>query len=142
MTWHGYMGMINLALTAPQRQTLAQALAALGPADDPQPARRNHRRVRPDNDAVIFEAAFDEADLTVAKLRGYLANVFDVPVAQISANTTQQTFSNLQSPIVTLSYQGTQRLRVALFGGTAATWAQSRAEALAYLVANAAAWGE
>lgn len=138
---HLYIGLENIALTAPQRQTLAAALGALGPVNDPQPARRNHRRVRSDGAAIIFEAAFADDDLTVAKLRGYLANVFGVPVAQISATTAQQTFGVLPSPVVTLSYQATARLRIALFGGTSATWTQSRVECAAYLAANAAAWG-
>jgi hypothetical protein len=142
MTWAGYLAMENIALTNPQRATLVAALSALGPSSDPQPARLNHRRTRLDNDAVIFETLFQDVDLTTATLRGYLANVFGVPVAQITSNTTQQTFADRQSPIVTLTYQSTQRMRVALFGGTGATWAQSAVEARAYLSANAAAWGE
>lgn len=142
MAWHGYIGLESIALTAPQLATLVAALRALGPASDPSPARLNHSRVRLDGEAVIFECAFADTDLTVATLRGYLANVFGVAVAQITANTTQQTFATLPSPIVTLTYQAAQRMRVALFGGTTATHAESAIEARAYLSANAAAWGD
>ena len=138
--WHGYIGIESLSLTGPQKATLVAALAALGPAADSSPARLNHRRTRLDGDAAIFEAAFGDTDLTVANLRQYLANVFGVAVAQVTAATTQQTFSVLPTPIVTLTYQATARLRVALFGGTAATRQQSRDECAAYLAANAAAW--
>lgn len=139
---HVYIGLENIALTGPQKTTLINTLAALGPAQNSSPARLNHRRTRLDNDAVIFEAGFGDNDLTVANLRQYLANVFSVSVAQITANTTSQTFATIASPIVALTYQATQRMRVALFGGTTATREQSRIEALAYLAANAAAWGE
>lgn len=142
MSWSGYFGIENIALTAPQKATLVQALQALGPLSDPQPAELMHWRVRLDNDAVIFRARFQDGALTVANLRNYLANVFGVPVAQVSAATTQQTFAARPSPIVTLSYQATPRLRVALFGGTTATTAESNSEVLAYLAANAAAWGD
>lgn len=136
-----YCGLENIALTAPQKQTLIDALSALGPGTSSSPARLNHRRVRLDNDAVIFEALFGDSDLTTANLRQYLANVFGVAVGQISAATVQQTFSVLPTPIVTLTFSAVARIRVALFGGTAATHEESRVEVLAYLAANAAAWG-
>jgi hypothetical protein len=139
---HLYIGLENIALTAPQKQTLIAALAALGPASDPQPSHRNHRRVRLDGDAVIFEAAFGDNDLTVSALRQYVADVFGVPVAQVTSATANQTFASIPSPIVTLTYQAVARLRVALFGGTSATWVQSAVEVRAYLAANAAAWGD
>jgi hypothetical protein len=139
---HVYAGMENIALTGPQKATLVAALAALGPSSDPQPSHLNHRRVRLDGDAVIFEAAFGDDDLTVTSLRQYVANVFGVPVAQVTASTTNQTFASIPSPIVTLTYQAVARLRVALFGGTGATWPESAIEVRAYLAANAAAWGD
>lgn len=142
MSWSGYFGIENIALTAPQKATLVSALRALGPSDDPQPAELMHWRVRLDSDAVIFRARFQDGALTVANLRQFLATTFGVPVAQVSAATTQQTFAVRPSPIVTLSYQATPRLRVALFGGTTATTAESNSEVLAYLAANAAAWGD
>jgi len=142
MSWSGYFGIENIALTAPQKATLVAALQALGPSDDPQPAELIHSRTRLDNDAVIFRARFQDGALTVANLRQFLAATFGVPVAHVSAATTQQTFAVRPSPIVTLSYQATPRLRVALFGGTTATTAESNSEVLAYLAANAAAWGD
>lgn len=140
MTLHQYIGLENIALTAPQKATLITALAALGPAADSSPARLNHRRVRLDGDAVIFEASFGDNDLTVAALKQYLANVFGVAVGQIANANTSQTFAVLPTPIVTLAYQSVNRLRVALFGGTGATHEQSRVECIAYLAANAAQW--
>ncbi len=139
---HLYFGLENIALTAPQKATLITALASLGPLSDPQPCNRNHRRVRTDQDAVIFEALFQDSDLTTLALRQYLANVFGVALANVTAGTTSQTFLTVPSPIITLTYQAAAKMRAVLFGGVGATWQQSRAEAAAYLAANAAAWGD
>lgn len=137
-----YFAIENIALTGPQKGTLVAALQALGPTSDPQPAELMHWRVRLDNDAVIFRARFQDGDLTTGNLRQFLANTFSVPVAQITANVGSTTFLSLPSPVVTMTYQAIQRLRFVLFGGLAATTLQSNAEVVAYLIANAAAWGD
>lgn len=142
MSQRVYIGLENIALTAPQRAQLISALAALGPAADPRPCNRNHRRVRLDNDAVIVEAAFGDTDLGVAALKGYLAGVFSVSASLITSANTSQSFGGGTTTIVTLAYQSTNRLRFALFGGVGCTYAQSLAEVLGYLHTNAAAWGD
>ncbi len=142
MTISTYIGIENIALTAPQKATLIAALRALGPSSDPQPAELMHSRVRLDGDAVIYRARFQDADLTTLNLRQFIANVFSVAVVNVTAATTSTTFLTLPSPIVTLTHLAVARLRFVLFGGLAATTAQSNAEVVAYLIANAAAWGD
>lgn len=142
MTISTYFGIENLALTAPQKATLIAALNALGPSSDPQPAELMHSRVRLDNDAVIYRARFQDNDLTTLNLRQFLANVFAIPLASISAVVTSTTFAALPSPIITMTVAATQRMRFVLFGGLGATVAQSNAECVAYLIANAVAWGD
>lgn len=137
---HLYCGLENINLTGPQKATLIAALTALGPASDSYPVRLNHRRVRLDNDAVLFEAAFGDNDLTTLNLRQFLANVFSVPLAQVTANTASQTFATLPTPIVTIVFAAINRVRFALFGGLSATHEQSRVECAAYLAANLALW--
>lgn len=137
-----YFGIENLALTAPQKATLVAALQALGPSSDPQPAELMHWRVRLDGEAVIFRARFQDGDLTTANLRQFLANVFGVAVAQITANTTSATFKTLPSPVLTMTFAAVARMRFVLFGGLAATVQQSNDEVIAYLIANAVAWGD
>lgn len=137
-----YFAIENIALTSPQRQTLITALQALGPSSDPQPAELMHRRVRIDGDAVLFRARFQDNDLTTANLRQFLANAFGVAVAQITATNNPQTFAVLPSPVLTMTFAAVQRMRFVLFGGLGATVAQSNAEVLAYLAANAVAWGD
>jgi len=136
------MGIENIALTGPQKATLIAALNALGPSSDPHPAELMHSRVRLDNDAVIYRARFTDVDLTTVNLRQFLANVFSLSLASITATTTSTTFLTLPSPIVTMTVSASARMRFVLFGGLAATTLQSNAEVVAYLIANASAWGD
>ncbi len=137
-----YLGTENIALTGPQKATLATALQGLGPIAHPQPSELMHWRTRLDGDAVIFRALFDDNDLTVANLRQFIANVFGVPVAQVTANAASVTFKTVPSPVLTMTYQAIARMRFVLFGGLAATSQQSNDEVVAYLIANAVAWGD
>lgn len=133
---HHYIGIENLALNATQRATLIDALKALGPASDPQPARLNHWRTRLDGRAIILEALFDEDNLTVAKFKDRLAAIFGVDpasVGDVSASTAY-------GPAVTFSRGGTDYIRFLLFGGAGAAWRESGDACRAYLAANAAEW--
>lgn len=135
---HCFIGIENLTLTAPQRATLVTALRGLGKQADPSPAKINHWRVRTDNDAAIFEAEFDDGELSISAFKNYLGTVFGIDPATI----THTTSTNVYGLLVTLARTGTDRLRVLLFGGAGTTLAASRAAVRAYLAANAAAWGD
>lgn len=134
--WHGYLAIENLNLNATQRQVLIDELRCLGPASDPQPARLCHWRTRLDNEAAIFEALFDEDNLTVARFKQRLGAIFGVDPATVD-HATQQT---QYGPVVTFSRGGTDYLRFALFGGTDAPWMDSGNACRAYLAANRVAW--
>jgi hypothetical protein len=145
--WHGYFGIENLGLNATQRGTLVDALRALGPAsaEGLKPSVLNHRRTRLDGEAVIFEALFDENDITVDAFKGRLGSVFGVAPATIDHAVTRVTWHHLESAVVTFSRSGVSYLRVVFFGYKGArwpSWKESRLEALAYLAANAVAWEE
>lgn len=136
---HTYFGIENVALTAPQRNTLIDTLKSLGSSpQDPQPANRNHWRVRLDNEAVIFHATFDEATLSIDAIKNRLANIFGVSASLIT-HTTQQSAYGLA---VTFSYQSVARLRSISFGynGGWPSWEESKEAVLTYLQANAVAW--
>lgn len=139
-TWHGYLGIENINLNSSQRQTLVQAIRALGPSNHSQPCMLNHWRTRLDNDAAIFEALFDEDNLTVNWFKQRLGAIFGVSWVTIGHSVQNVTFVSQNTPIVTFSRTGTDYLRMALFGGTGATWEQSRVEVLGYLAANQAEW--
>lgn len=132
---HLYVGIEDIGLTAPQRETLVEALKRLGPKSDVQPARLCHWRLRTDGKAAIFEADFGENEITIAAVKRYLADVFGVDPATVS-HTLQQT---QYGPLVTFS-RGGDRLRLVQFGGAEPTWAESGDACRAYLAANAAAW--
>jgi hypothetical protein len=141
--WHGYFAIENLNLNASQRQTLVQALRALGPAADDQPAHLCHWRTRLDNEAAIFEALFNEDNVTVQAFKNRLGAIFGVDPGSIDHATQRVTFAARQTAVVTFSRSGTDYVRVAFFGyggGSWPTWEQSRVECVAYLAANAAEW--
>ena len=133
--WHGYFGIENLALSTAQRAALVTALRTLGPASDPSPACLNHWRTRLDGDAMIFEAAFNEAALTVDAWKNQLGIIFSVDAATIDHDLNAGA-----NTIVVFSQGGTDYLRVALFGGIGATWAESGDACRAYLAVHAAEW--
>jgi hypothetical protein len=137
--WQGYMYIEVLSMTAQQRQTLVDALRAWGVRNDSQyPHERNHWRVRPDGLAVIFEAVFDNSLMTAVAMRNRLAQLFGVAQASVTYATTQTAYG----PVVTFTYNAIARLRMGVFGGVDATYADSWAAAQAFLQANAAAWGD
>lgn len=134
-------GIENLALTNTQRGQLVTALQALGANNNSvQPAERNHWRIRLDNNAVIFEALFDEDTITIASIKQFLANIFSIDASTIT-HTTQNTAYGL---LVTFTRNATDYIRMISFGynGGWADWQTSRGAAQAYLATNAVAWGE
>lgn len=142
---HIYFGLENLGLTGPQKLQLLTALNLLGPSSDSQPAHLNHRRVRTDNDAVIYEALFDQEHISISSLKTYLGNVYGISPTLISHTVTYQTFATLPSAVVTFTYQSVARLRIVFFGkgsGSWPTWPQSWAEATAYVAGRATEWGQ
>jgi hypothetical protein len=140
--WHGYLGIENLNLNASQRQTLVEELKALGPSSDPQPERLCHWRIRLDGEAAIFEALFNEDNLTVARFKQRLGAIFGVDPAAINHTTITSHFAGGNTPVVTFSRAGTDYLRFALFGGAGVSWQQSGDECRGYLAAYLAEWDE
>ena len=133
---HQYIGIEILSMTAGQRQTLIDALRALLPERDEQPAWRVHLRLRLDNQAAIIEARWQDAHITDARVRRYLAEAFDVAEGTVTSAVSSNAFGR----VLTLTHSAVQRVRFLLFGGIGATWEQSRQAVLAYLAANLAQW--
>lgn len=139
-----YLGIENIALTNPQRQQLITHLQSLGLQNNsPFPHLRNHGRIRPDEDAAFFEAAFDDGTISIQAVKNRLGIIFSIDPAQISHNVNTVSYSTgNNTTVVTFTYQAQARLRTAAFGTLSGTWAQSNAEVRGYLAANAEAWGE
>lgn len=142
---HVYFGVENLNLNVAQRGALVDALEALGPANHPQPACRCHWRTRLDGDAGIYEALFDENDITVTKFKERLGTIFSVDPSTIDHAVSDTKFNALQTAVVTFSRGGVDYLRAAFFGfsgGAWPGWKQSGDECRAYLALNKAEWEE
>lgn len=139
---HCYFGIENINLTNGQRSTLVTGLQSLAiNNNDPQPCNRNHWRIRTDNNAVIFEAEFDEDTLTIAAIKQRLADIFSVAVGTITHSTSQSAYGL----VVTFIQGGQNKVRSVAFGHNGSAWgtyADSKAAILAYLLANAVAWGD
>lgn len=99
------------------------------------PAIMNHWRVRLDHEAVIFEALFNEDNLTIDAFRNKLADIFGVDPSTIT-DTVQQT---QYGPLVTFARSG-DRLRFLLFGGINATWMDSGDACRQFLSDNKDDW--
>ena len=140
--WHGYLGIENINLNDNQRSALVDALQALGPASDPQPCMLCHWRFSLDSGKAIFEALFQESALTIDAFKDRLGTIFGVGPATIDHTLSNVTFAERSTPVAFFSRGGIDYLRMALFGGTGATWEQGRIEVLAYLAASRAEWEE
>lgn len=139
---HQYIGIENLGLNASQKQSLVAALRQLGNANnDPQPALRNHWAIRADNEAVIFEALFDDDQWTIAKTKERLGALFGVAVGSINHTTSTLAVGGTTSTVVRFTYNSQARLHLVIFGTLTADYETSRAAAVAYKIANAAQWG-
>jgi hypothetical protein len=135
--WHGYIGIEDIALTAPQRQAIVQALNELGPGSDPQPAHLLHRRVSSDASKVIFEALFNEDNLTIAHIKQFIANAVGIDPSIIDHQINQ----TIYGPVVIYSVASIDRMRFLAFGGIATTtWEESRIACNDYLIANIGEW--
>ena len=134
--WHGYFGIENINLNASQKGELVDAIKALGDNTSIFPNFRNHTRIRLDGEAVIFEARFNEDNLTVDKFKQYLGNIFSVDPATINHSLTTPGVN----VVVVFSRSGIDYLRLALFGGISCTWEESRQAVLAYLRVNRELW--
>lgn len=109
---------IGTALTQQQRDNINIALQDSGPNTDSDPCNNVHWRWSTDGQQLIVEANF-VTNPTKAQFVTFIANRTGLASATVNAN-------------LTASY----------FGGINATYPVSLAAVIAFLQANAAAWGE
>lgn len=134
--WHGYIAVEDENLTSAQRAAVLAAFDALGPGNDDSPARMLQRSVSLDGSKAIYEAAFDEANLTVGNVKWFLANAVGVDPDNI--DHAVQTIA--RGTLVTYSAGGINRLRFLVFGGLSATWRASLAQVDIYIANNQDDW--
>ncbi|MFU8772229.1 MAG: hypothetical protein ACNA8H_07400 [Anaerolineales bacterium] len=134
-----YYGVEDLGLTAQQRQAIVQAIQALGYNNQhPNPAWRNHWRIRPDNLAVIFEAAWNTEDWTIENVKNYLANAVNVDPNIVDHRVQAIKYGDM----ITFSVGTTDYLRIVAFGGFSSNYEQSHEAVLEFLFDFKEQWGE
>lgn len=134
--WHGYIGIEDVALTAPQRAAIVQALKGLRGVNGTNPAHINHWRISLDGSKAIFEARFNEDNLTIANVKQFVADAVGVSAALIDHEVTQTP----RGPVVTFSAGGSPRMRFIAFAGVGETYADSHTQVPIYLYNNIAEW--
>ena len=141
--WHGYWGIENLGLNDNQRDIIIDELRRLGPSSDPQPCMLNHWRTRLDGQAAIYEALWEEENITIDTFKQRLATLFGIDPDSIDSSVNPVTFATLPSAVVTFSRNGTDYLRTVFFGyagGEFPGWQESGDECRAYLKLYADDW--
>ena len=131
---HFYFVFENLDLSGSDWDDFVQKIKQRGSNNDPQPANRNHWRYRLDNQAIIFEALFNEAAVIEQAVIGVLTSVTQVPPPRIDYAMVEG--------ISTYTIDGVDSLIQQVFGSNDATWEESRQDVLSYLSANQDAWEE
>jgi hypothetical protein len=138
-----YFAIENISLDKEKKDKLVEALKALGANNSaPQPSDRNHWRERLDGDALIFCALFDDRTIAPDAFADYLAKRLGIDKTEVSQAKTQPIYATTASDKISMAYHAVEYLRVLLFGGERGDAKKSNVEVLAYLKANAAAWGE
>jgi len=136
--WHGYIGLENLNLNASQKAALIAAIKSLGPSC--QPCHLNHWRTRLDDEAVLFEALFDNNSVGIQAFKNRLGTIFGVDPATINHTAVTQSFAGGTTPVVTFSLGGMDYIRLALFGGIGTGWWDSGDECRGYLALYRGEW--
>ncbi len=138
--WHGYLAIENLGLNPAQKDALVDRLRGIGQKNGGKANERMQWRPRLDNQAVIFEAVFDDAQLTPASVKQFLASIFGVQASSITHVVGTASFGNGTTQYATFTRTGVDYLRVAIFGGVTSTWEESRLEEHAYRLLHLADW--
>jgi hypothetical protein len=148
-----YYGIEDMGLSTDQRQAIITKLKEVGDNQSRHPNYRNHRRVRNDGMAVIFEGKFNDEDWTKDQVKGKIAQLFEMTAGErlknglgnllrmetsIIDDRTQQT---KYGPMITFS-RGGDLLRMIAFGGLLATWKVSRQAVIEFLKDNKSEWEE
>lgn len=130
--WHGYFVVERGTIGAGNWATLLALFEAMGTHDSRFPACNNHKRTRLDGDAVIYESAFDSAEISLSAFKQLLADEFGVPVEDIDSSTSQDDYAGYGTTAWDFLYNAVSCFIVRRFGG-AGVWQESRAETLGYL---------
>lgn len=92
--WHGYILVtVPPGFTATNRRAAYDALATIGKQHDPSPAKINHSRESLNGSQIIFEAEFDEDEITRDAVVDLVAEATGLPRPPIDATMGYQIFA-------------------------------------------------
>lgn len=145
--WHGYFGMIrnqtNLGvgnwntLVASVDNIISHHIVG-------DPSTYFQKRMRLDNNAVIYEANFDEDDINFNAFKNKLATIFGIDPLLVTFVPSVVHLLFRDSVNVVYSYLALPRFTIGFFGrdilNNTCTWDQSKDECREYLRLNNAAW--
>jgi hypothetical protein len=146
-SWNGYIQFEAINLSQENFDALCAAFAELPPVDPQGNADYEHGRIRLDGLARGFEMKFDAANVTVERFKQFMADLFEVPVEDVEDYVIEDVSYSGGGRLTRVwgfayPVAGPERLRAYRFGSGGSTHEESRLERTAYLIANAAAWGD
>ncbi len=138
MSWHGYILITAINLSAPRKNALANMARLLGRQDTGTAHGRNQYRENLDGSAAIVEAEFTDTELTPDELVPVLAQIMPGNPAAVDYATEQ----TADGELTTYSRGGIDYVSFLLFDGQGSDWEDSRQTTADYIAANSAAWEE
>lgn len=139
MNWHGYIVVERGTVGIGNWQSLIGVFEAMGTHNSNFPAQNTHGRARLDGDAVIYESAFDPAEVSVDQFKALLASEFGIAVEDIEHTIGPVDYAGFGTTVWEFLYNAVVRFAVRRFG-QGGTWARSREECLGYLAQNLPQW--
>jgi hypothetical protein len=134
---HFYFIFENLNLSSDGWNELIDRFKQRGSKNSPQPAKRNHQRLRLDDQAILFEALFNEQAVNENAVEGQLASILQIPPPRIDRTIVED-----GDKVVTYQVDGVDSLIHTVLAGEGASWDESRLSTLDYLSLNRTEWEE
>jgi len=132
---HFYFVFENLALSQDDWDALVERFRQRGSTTSPQPAERNHQRLRLDEQAIIFEALFNENAVNERAVEGILSSITKIPPSRIDFAIEEN-----GDKVITYDIDGVPSLVHTVMANEGATWNESRIAILSYIQTNKAEW--
>ena len=138
--WHGYCLNENLAMDASDWEQMLQAIQGLGPGFSSSPAEMNHRRMRLDGQAELYEALFTEQRISEDQWKVIIGAMIGKPPPQMELTRKIVSYNGYETPETTYGYGGTDYVTIRWFAGIGSAWMESGDECRAYLALFADQW--
>jgi hypothetical protein len=129
---HIYFAVQRQEIGANNWAALLDTFENMGTADSPMPAWNTHWASFDEGNTVIYESVFDTAEVSIAAFKDLLATEFGIDVEDIAHDIGAENYAGHGTTTWQFKYNDVDRFKILRFGGGAATWAKSQAEARGY----------